>query len=199
MLLHMKLKTIIKLTLLALVLIVTLGACEYPPTNRVFIAGDSLTVQTAITGGAIPTDWDVVSGLGWQAEHVQPHLEDRVTDPLRSPGVLVIALGQNDAGPDGLSQQDKNQFAALEGAVHPDTRVAWVLPWSSTPADRVQRLEDFRGYVGRYVATHPACIVDWMPIAQAHPEYLDVDGTHLSVAGRHAYGALLQEAAACAL
>lgn len=192
-------RNIIKLILLGAIVIAVTGACQ-PVPGTVFIAGDSLTVQTAITADALPQGWDVVSGLGWQAENVQPLLEQRVNDPARSPETVVIALGQNDAGggTDGFSSADQLQVVALARTPDPAAKVAWVLPWSPGHATRVAGLNAYRSWVITFAQSRGECVVDWMPLAQAHPEYLDPDMVHLTEAGRLAYGQLLQDAVACA-
>ncbi len=177
------------------------GACTWwpSPTEPPFVGGDSLTVQAAITEGALPQGWDVVSSLGWQAEDVQPGLDARVTDPARSPGKVVFALGQNDAA-NGFDHTDADQLAKLAQTPHPSACIRWVLPhYSGTDTVKAAGIEQLRTWMAAYAAAHGQGTVDWRPEAQAHPEFIDPDGTHLTTAGRLAYGQLIQEAmATCA-
>ncbi len=177
---------------------VGLAACTYPPspTEPPFIGGDSLTVQTAITEGALPAGWDIYSGLGWQAEHVQPGLADRVNDPARSPGKILIALGQNDGG-DGLSSIDTQQLTKLATTGHASACLVWLLPhYAGTDPVHLDGIEATRRWVTAYAAAHNQDTVDWRPVALAHPEFEAADGVHLTEAGRLAYGQLIQEGVA---
>lgn len=187
--------------LAAIMVLAGLGACQYPPstTEPPFVGGDSLTLQTAITEGALPQGWDVYSSLGWQAENVQPGLTDRVNDPARSPRIVVIALGQND-GADGFDPTDQQQMAALAATPYPSACIRWVLPhYAGTDPVKLAGIEQVRTWEANYAAAHRQDTVDWRHIALAHPEDVDTDGTHLTPQGRLAYGQLLQQAvASCA-
>lgn len=194
------------LILAATIAALTTAACDLtpppppppkaPPTTNVFIAGDSLTVQTAITNNALPQGWDVVSGLGWQAEHIQPTLATRTTDPARSPGRTVIALGQNDTAT-GYGTTDQLQVAQLALTPHPDACVTWVLPhYSGTVTQHLVAIDRYRAWVIDWAASHGDPVVDWRPVALADPTLIDTDGVHLTPAGRLAYGAMIQQAAA---
>lgn len=171
-----------------------LAGCPAPPTDHILIGGDSLTIQTAYAGH-LP-DFGVVAGLGWQAEDVHHGRagHDGVAawaeDPERSPHTLVVALGQNDAA-NGLDTTDRAQLQQLADATHPDTCVAWVLPWyTGTDPTRVAGINAYR----TWAQTRGEPTVDWRPQAQAHPEYVDPDGIHLTPAGRAAYGQLIAQA-----
>jgi hypothetical protein len=184
---------------ISVMVLATIGAaCQYPPspTEPPLIEGDSLTLQTAITEGALPQGWDVLSSLGWQAEDVQPGLTDRVNDPARSPGVALIALGQND-GANGFDATDAQQLATLAATTYPTTCTVWLLPhYAGTDTVKHQGIEDVRTWEASYAAAHGQATVDWRPIALAHPEYIDTDGTHLTPTGRLAYGQLIQQGVA---
>jgi hypothetical protein len=175
------------------------ASCTWPPspTEPPFVGGDSLTVQTAITEGALPQGWDVVSGLGWQAEHLQPQLTERVTNLTRSPGRVVFALGQNDGG-NGFDATDAQQLTQLAETPHDDACVRWLLPhYAGTDPTHVTGIQAVRDWITAYAAAHGQDTFDWRPRALAHPEYLNPDdGIHLTEAGRLAYGQLIQEAMA---
>lgn len=196
-------RTLLGLTLVMVGILLLATSCDKSdpvkaaPTASVFVGGDSLTVQTAITEGALPVGWDVVSGLGWQAENIQPTLAQRVADSARSPGRVVFALGQNDAGYAGWTTTDQLQVIQLATTPHPAACVAWVLPWYTGPdLTRAAAIDRYRTWVTTWAADHGQPVVDWRPEATAHPGDIDVDGIHLSSAGRLAYGALIQEAVA---
>lgn len=189
---------LLALAMLAVVASILLAGCNYPPAAGTppFIGGDSLTVQTAITEGALPQGWDVVSSLGWQAENVQPGLTDRVTDPVRSPRVVVLALGEND-GADGLGAVDRQQLTQLAETPGPGACIRWVLPWyTGTDQVKLQGIADYRTWVTTWAAAHGQQVFDWQRVALASPDDVDADGTHLTPAGRMDYGQLLQQAVA---
>lgn len=171
---------------------VGLIGCPAPPTDHVLIGGDSLTIQTGYAGH-LPAA-DVVAGLGWQAEDVRPGVDGYASDPARSPRTMVVALGQNDAA-NGLDAIDRDQLQQLATAVHADACVAWVLPWY-TGSDPTRRagIDAYR----TWVQARGEPTVDWKPPAQAHPDYIDPDGIHLTPAGQAAYGQIVSQAvAAC--
>jgi GDSL-like lipase/acylhydrolase family protein len=175
-----------------------LASCTWPPspTEPPFVGGDSLTVQTSITEGALPPGWDVVSNLGWQAENVQPNLTERVSDRTRSPGRVVFALGQNDGG-NGFDATDAQQLTQLAETPHGDACIRWLLPhYAGTDPTHITGIQAVRDWITVYAAAHGQGTFDWRPRAQAHPEYVDPDGIHLTTAGRLAYGQLIQEAMA---
>jgi hypothetical protein len=179
-----------------MVLVGLLASCTWPPspTEPPFIGGDSLTVQTAITEGALPQGWDVVSNLGWQAENVQPKLTERVSDRTRSPGRVVFALGQNDGG-NGFDATDIQQMTQLAETPHGSACVRWLLPhYAGTDPTHIAGIQAVRDWVTAYATAHGQGVVDWRPVAVEHPEFVEVDGIHLTPAGRLAYGQLITQA-----
>lgn len=190
-------------------------ACKQEPVpGRVALGGDSLSFQAGWYAG-LPPEWDINQkvGIGWQAEHVQPQASADVENPELSAAIFVIALGQNDvatsAGRDGFTQEDRDQILALAQTPHDSACVAFVKPWYQPPAGapvdqtHVEGIAAYRDLVDLIVASNPTRYrsVDWKPLAQAHPEYLDPDGIHLTTTpeaggGTTAYRALLEAAAA---
>ncbi len=199
---------------LAALSLVGLACKEEPVPGRVALGGDSLSFQSDYYAG-IPAGWDVEGkvGIGWQAEHVQARATQDVEDPAASPEVFVIALGQNDVatsvGRDGFTQEDRDQILELASTPHDNACVAFVKPWYQPPAgapvdpDQFVGIGAYRAYIDGLVASNPDRYrsVDWRPLAEAHPEYVDPDGVHLTTTveaggGVFAYKALLEEAAA---
>lgn len=171
------------------------GACKEPPVpGRVAIAGDSLTVLASMHGGGLG-DWDQTSkiGIGWQAEHAQAQLTQDVQDPGTSPAVLVVAFGHNDAarswGRDGFTQQDRDQLAELIETPADGACVLLVKPWYQPPAGQpfddahMEGILAYRAWVDYIVASNPIRYrsIDWRPVVESHPEYLDLDGIHQAV------------------
>ena len=173
-----------------------------PRANRVALAGDSLVVLAAVNGGDTTwADTDGKVGLGWQAEDAQPRLDRDVRGYGTSPEVLVVAFGHNDAaGPGGLTDEDRAQLAALVATPHERACVVLVKPHDAGagPARRLG-IEAYRAWVDAAAASREdTVVVDWRPIALAHPEYLATDGFHLAgsaPAGNRAYTDMLRAGA----
>lgn len=170
----------------AAALALSASACEKQPPvpGHVSVAGDSLTFQGNLFDGP-GHDWDLDGkvGLGWEAEDAQPRLQADV-EGQASPAVLVVALGQNDAGAKGgLSTADRADLSALLNTVHPDARVVLVKPaYLGTSPSRQAGIAAYRSWVDGVIERHPTwVVVDWLPIVQAHPEYLGPDCFHLNV------------------
>lgn len=178
--------------------VATVAACEpavkAPPVDdHVVVSGDSITFQSLYYGSSPVDDaWDTAGDtviIGGEAEDVHPGVAAAVADPARSPDTLVVALGHNDVaadyGRDGFTDTDRNQLFALFYAASDEACTVLVLPhYGGTDPARIWNLEVYRNWVrDTIVAGAPDRfrLVDWRPVAQAHPEYLDVDGIHLNV------------------
>lgn len=179
-----------------------LAACQpvpkQPPApGRVALAGDSLSVQGGYFGGGYgDIDFTDKIGLGWQAETAHPRVSRDVTGPATSPAVLIVALGQNDAG-NGLDQTDRQQLMALALAPADGTCTVLVKPWY-VGSDTVRRsgIAAYRAWVDEMVALFPGRVVsvDWRPHAE-QPGVLAADGFHLTeTLGAATYNALIRSA-----
>ena len=197
---------LVTIALIGILAAVAAGACKYQPVpDRVDVAGDSITWLSLSYGGN-RQGWDTDAvGIGWQAEHSEPPVDADVTDPTRSPAILVVALGQNDVATslsrDGFTQEDRNQLYALYFAPHDTACTAIVLPWyQPTPdnydATQAVGINAYRTWVTDTIAPSSPRIrvVDWGPVAEAHPEYLQADGVHIAenATAAAAYQAVIQ-------
>jgi len=154
-----------------------------PVPQRVAMAGDSVLLTAGYYGGGLRgADADGKIGLGWQAVHAQARVTRDVASPARSPSVLVIAFGQNYGQAFGPAERD--QLFTLSFTPHPDACVVLVLPhpgrhWESAHTRNILAV---RQTLTTLAAVRPkTVVVDWSPIAQAHPEYIATDGVHLTV------------------
>lgn len=161
------------------------------------MAGDSLTIQAFYNGGfgeGAPTDLQVMADNGWTAADVQPE----VTAHARAgrPETLVVALGTNDAHPwrGGWTASDVVAFRKLVTTPHADACVVVVTPGygDGVTLEYAYYLNQARAALRRLVTERPRTVeVDWMAVVQAHPEYLQADGIHLTgEAAWHARSAL---------
>jgi len=175
-------------------LTVIAAACAPTPTptptptpGSVDVAGDSLTIQTFFRYGLgrnAPTDVHVIAGLGWKVGDVQPGLTADAA--AGRPATLIVALGTNDSHPVhgfGWGGEDADAFRALMNTPHASACVVVVLPGYGagiTPAWRTE-MDEARGALNFLALQRGGrtVVVDWMPIVQAHPDYLMDDGVHL--------------------
>lgn len=174
-----------------------------PPTDTTTIVGDSLTLTTLLDG-QLPAEWDVLSGLGWEAEDAQPGLTERALDPDRAPGCVVIALGANDGadhsgrGPewgDGFTATDAEQIAQLADTPHPAASVVWVLPhYAGTDPEFAAGVAAYREWVRSFATGRGEPVVDFALVAR--PDHFLDDGVHFTPTGFAAYGATLRDAEA---
>lgn len=178
-----------------LAIALSMGSCEKQaptadPAWAYQVSGDSVTFQAFYYGGDRhgANDTDLV-GIGWEAEHAQAQLNENVYTKGHSPGRFVMAFGQNYA--DAYTEADRNEVMALMftpcsaadqcGGVR--ACVVVVLPYRAGPGD--PEIAAYRKHVmelatARRNGGSPTVVVDWAPIAKAHPEYLHPDGVHLS-------------------
>jgi hypothetical protein len=177
--------------------------------RNVVLLGDSVTEQAfGYLGGPTadaPAHLRRWSKTGWTVADAVAHAGTALT--ASSTGVLVVALGPNDAASwdDGWNSSDVARWRALLAAPAPDTCVAVVLPgWGAAlrgttwEHDLLTMRADVRALVAdRVAAGSPTVEVDWLPIVTAHPDYLAKDGIHLaSTAAAHARQDLYWHAAA---
>jgi lysophospholipase L1-like esterase len=180
----------------------TAWSCGPPPDpNVTAVVGDSLTMTTLLAG-QLPADWDIHSMLGWEAEDAQQGVEQRVADGARNPARVAIALCNNDAsqhtgqGPeygDGFTATDAEQLGRLRSALHPATRVTWVLPdYMGSDPLYAAGINACRSWVTAEAARRGDCVTDWR--ARNTPADIGPDGIHLTAAGHANYGAMIEQA-----
>lgn len=181
-----------------------------PVPGRVAVTGDSTMFQalyystSTVDDGwdhgqldtandpATPND-DMVQ-LGAEAEDLHPDVQRAVDDPNRSPEVLVVAVGHNDAATggtgvggqprDGWTDTDALQVLSLLAAPEDGvTCTVAVLPgYRGSDPVHAAGIAAMRTFVAESVALNPDSMVavDWQPVIDTHPEYLASDGVHLS-------------------
>lgn len=181
-------------------LALALLGCQPPVPGRHLVVGDSLTMTAALEGG-FPAGYDVHSMMGWEAEDALPGVTQRVADPARNPACAAVALGHNDAADgmsgstdlgDGFTATDQRQLTDLADAFHPATEVVWVLPaYHGNLAPYAAGIAAYRGWVTAEAAEAGDRVIDWATVVQ--PAHLEPDGTHLTPAGRRAYGAFIAQ------
>jgi hypothetical protein len=160
--------------------------------DRVFVAGDSLTVQGLAHGPGpqAPADLEVQAGLGWTAANVQAELEAAVaTAPVAT---LVVALGTNDSslvGADGWTSDDVARFRRLIATPGDGACVVLVLPGHGPSVDPAYAAEvdEARAAMealawdrGDTPGVGPTIVVDWQAVIDGQPTLLSPDGIHLS-------------------
>lgn len=141
--------------------------------------------------------------------HADSLADVRAWSAKRTPQILVDADGINDsrppdpvwAGTDGFTTTDKNNILATLNAVHASSCKVLVLPgWGkglgtvpkdSNPADDaatldyelkwIQELQKVRSYYAQLASQRTDIVlVDWQPIVNQYPYYMDADGIHLA-------------------
>lgn len=180
-----------QLLVLSLVLLVLLAAAcmptvKAPPVaGRTAITGDSIGFQALYFGSegrpaALEWDDDAKVGLGWKAEHAQPRVTQDVAGALTSPAKFVVEFGHNYGR--GFTTENRNAVTQMMFSAEETACVVAVLPYApaTLSATHRQAIADYREHVAAiaYVRPHTV-LVDWKPIAEAHPEYIDEDGIHL--------------------
>lgn len=164
-----------------------------PGPGRVFVAGDSVTVQATADGlgpGA-PADVEVSAWLGWTAEHAQPPLDTAAA--ARPLDVLVFALGLNDSalrpGADGWTDDDRERFRHMILTPDISACVVLVLPghgpgiepqYAAELGEARLALLDLAVERQRMPGAGPTVVVDWQAEVDARPWLLDPDGIHLA-------------------
>lgn len=167
------------LPLLAFMLFACTPAVKQVPTpNRIAMAGDSVIWQSMLYGGNYDGyDVDQKVYPGWRAVHAQPRVTQDVATVGTSPEVLVIEFGHNYAT---FGADQRNEVTALAFSPHVNTCVVLVKPHPAPHNTAV--INAYRAHVDSIDAARANTVaVDWSPIVQAHPEYLDEDGVHLNV------------------
>lgn len=169
--------------LLLLPLAFVLLACQpvtkaSPVPNRVAMAGDSVIWQSMLYGGNYPGyDTEAKVYPGWRATHAQPRVIQDVAGTSTSPDVLVIEFGHNYTQ---LGPNEQAELFAITFAPHFATCVVWVkphpAPHNTTVINQVRQAIDDLAAARSHTVT-----VDWSPIVQANPEFLNEDGVHLNV------------------
>jgi hypothetical protein len=169
----------------------TVNVQNPPLPGTVELVGDSITFQAFWYHGFLSTapdqaHLDVWSWLGWQVPDVQPHVTQQAA--LRKPETLIVALGTNDSsvltqyGQDGWTQADLQRFRTLINTVHPDTKVALVLPGYGpgiNPAHAAQ-MDLAKQQLTALAAERPhTIVVSWQDKIDADPGIMDPDGIHL--------------------
>lgn len=157
-----------------------------PTPGRTAMAGDSIGLQANFYGGGgtDATSWDTDQkiGLGWQAENAQPRVTADVATAGRSPARLVVEFGHNYAT--GFTTGHRNAVLAMLYSPDPSACVVAVLPYapSTLSAAHRQAIAQYRQLLATVAELRPhTVLVDWQPIAQAHPDYLAADGVHLNI------------------
>jgi hypothetical protein len=174
--------------------------------GRVFVAGDSLTLQTTTSGAvtAAPPDLQIAAGMGWTAAEAQPPLDAAVAEgPVDT---LVVALGTNDSSlreAEGWTASDVERFRQLISTPDVGACVVLVLPGLGPGPDALYAAEmaearaDLRQLADeRRLAPDagPTVVVDWQTVLDRHPEVMAPDGVHL--AGDESGAAFASSAAA---
>lgn len=144
--------------------------------------GDGVNVYTA--NAPAPDKRDIFVYMGWAVPNVQPHATDMAK--IRWPEKLIAAVGLNDAttlwGSDGWTVDDVSRFRTLINTPHVNSCVAIVLPGygvGANPAWAAQ-IDEARVDLAALATERPHTItVDWQPVINQHPEYIDEDGIHL--------------------
>ena len=164
-----------------------------PLPGTVEIVGDSITFQAVWAQGTLPTAPvpalpDIHAWLGWQVKDVQAHVTEKATQ--RWPETLIVALGSNDSanltawnGDNGWTPADLQRFRTLINSVHPDTKVALVLPGYGTTRDayHASQMELAKQDLTALATERPhTVVVSWQAKIDADPSILDVDGLHLA-------------------
>ncbi len=164
-----------------------------PIPGTVELVGDSITFQAFWYHGFLPTapdqsKLDVFAWLGWQVKDVQQHVTDQAAQ--RKPETLIVALGTNDSadltawgGDNGWTQADVDRFRTLINTVHPDTKVAIVLPGYGTGIDAYHAAQEdlAKRDLTALAATRPhTVVVSWQALIDADPSVMETDGIHLA-------------------
>lgn len=163
-----------------------LTACVPEPTpGTIDVIGDSLTAQATryapnwAEGAPAGSDIYVDAVVGSRFEGHQPRVEERAANGR--PAVLTVALGLNSFG-DGWTTTDLASFKDLIATPHPSTCVVVLLPQAGAGASANFLANNAIGRTDMRSAAleRPnSVIIDWKPVADAHPEYLQSDGIHL--------------------
>lgn len=161
--------------------------------GRVFVAGDSLTVQTtwSVADTASPPDLEVAAGMGWTAVDAQPALDTAVA--AGSVDILVVALGTNDSSlhenADGWSTADLERFRRMIYTPAIDACVVLVLPglgpgpdslYATEVAEARAALQQLAQERDQVPDAGPTVVVDWQAQIDRHPDLVASDGVHLS-------------------
>lgn len=172
-----------------LILALAASACEPAPPpplpGTVDVAGDSVSAQafgytTARPGVTARANTEMVR-YGWGCHDVEARLRQHIA--ARRPEILIWALGPNDANPatGGYELSDLACWAGAFEDTHPETCIVVVLPGYGAgiaPA-WAREIDEARGYVPQTLAGRANTVtVDWQPIVDQHPEYMQADGIH---------------------
>lgn len=192
-------RRLLSLAALAAFAIVVTSGCDPRPGYHQ-IAGDSVTFLASFHGSNDVFDHahtDGTVGIGWELSDALPAIQDRVNDPNRSPSVLVLAFGQNEADGGVWDQGEQNTWLQGTYTADDDACVVWVLPhYAGTNLGHKQAIQAMRHGIDVLVDSRNAdgmrtLMVDWRPIVQAHPNYLESDGVHPTPNGAQAYANLI--------
>jgi hypothetical protein len=161
--------------------------------GRVFVAGDSLTLQTAISGAltAVPPDLEVAAGMGWTTAEAQPPLDAALAEgPVDT---LVVALGTNDSslveGAEGWTTGDLERFRQMIYTPDIGACVVLVLPGLGPGPDAryAAEMAEARAALRQLAEERhlvpdagPTVVVDWQTEVDRHPEVMASDGVHLA-------------------
>jgi hypothetical protein len=163
-----------------------------PGPGRVFVSGDSVTVQAMVNGLGpdAPADVEVSAWLGWTAEHAQPPLDAAAA--TRPVDVLVVALGLNDSalrpGSDGWNDDDRERLRQMIFTPDIGACVVLVLPGHGPGIDAQYAAELGEARMAllelamerqRVPDAGATVVVDWQAEVDANPALLDPDGIHL--------------------
>lgn len=158
-----------------------------PHAGSVTIAGDSITLQTTLTGASWPGAL-VHAGLGWQVADAWPYVYNDATQGHDQ--VFVYALGMNDASPDtgGWTMDDvwaMRYMLAIPPI--PGSCEVIVLPGSGVGMSQAHKDALVQERVwAKYVITpekiqagRKVVVVDWQSVIDADPSVVAPDGIHL--------------------
>lgn len=158
-----------------------------PSKGSVTIAGDSITLQTALTGAAWPGAL-VHADIGWQVANAYPYINNDVA--YGHDQVFVYALGMNDSNPvtGGWTMEDvwaERYMLALPPI--PGTCEVVVLPgngagMSQAHKEQLVAQRIWTKYVivpEKIAAGRKVVMVDWQTWLDADPSLVSSDGIHL--------------------
>lgn len=170
-----------KIVIAVMCIVVLMSACKQEPVpDLVAVTGDSVTLQSLLYAEN-SHGWDTAEkvGLGWRAEHAQPRVDADVRGEETSPEILAIVFGHNYS--QGFGNAEAAEVTDMVNAPHEDACVVIVLPhYEGSSTTHAQAIEDYRGWMSALGNVRDrTVVVDWRPIVQAHPEYLEPDGVHL--------------------
>lgn len=166
-----------------------------PISGTTIVVGDSVSQQafdpnadgtfTYTANAPTPESYRrVFAHMGWTVSDVQTTTSNYAI--FRWPQKFVVAMGLNEAGTmfggDGWTSADLDRFRTLINTSLSGTCTVLVLPGHGAGADAAwaAEIDEARAALVQLATERPRTYtVDWQPVIDQHPEYVDEDGIHL--------------------